>query len=73
MRSIVFVFLALLSLAAFAEPVVITGNGSISCGKWMKAYRADNELQIELYREWVAGYLSAYKLDPIVKTIFRSN
>ena len=57
-------------LAAFAlhstagaqggPPFVITGTGGSSCGDAMEAMRTNHEMQINLYTQWMAGYLAGY-------------
>jgi len=46
--------------SAQADPIVLTGGGTISCGKWISVVDAKDEIQMQISIQWVAGYTGAY-------------
>jgi hypothetical protein len=46
--------------ATQAAAQTIIGTGTLSCGKWLEARERRNELQTDLYVQWIWGYLAAH-------------
>jgi len=38
----------------------VQGTGSLSCGKWLSAREAKNEAQVNLFVQWVSGWIVSY-------------
>lgn len=36
------------------------GTGQLSCGKWSAARQSQDLVQVELYKQWVVGWIVAY-------------
>ena len=55
----IFVLAAALGLSgpAFAEPVMISGVGSLECRAWLQSQRPEVELE---RRQWLLGFVTAH-------------
>jgi hypothetical protein len=39
---------------------VLYGAGSLTCGKWLLARESKNDMEVELIKQWVAGWIVSY-------------
>jgi hypothetical protein len=49
-----------LPVGASAAEVKVSGTGSLSCSKWLKAREANDEVQTSLIVQWIAGFAIAH-------------
>lgn len=68
MRKLILVLLLFskLGFAATTKDIApdfgkIVGTGGLSCGKFVEAKDMNNQMQLDLYVQWVWGFLSAYE------------
>lgn len=43
-----------------AETINVIGTGGLSCGSWIEARNKGNDVQENLYVQWIAGYLAGH-------------
>ena len=46
--------------SATPEWAAVTGTGQFSCGKFIEYKTANNKMQMELFVQWIGGFMTAY-------------
>ena len=62
MKKLIIAALLIFSSASYAvdQHVMMIGTGTMSCGKFIDYKNQGNKAQMDLYVQWVWGFLSAY-------------
>ena len=78
MRNLVLMLLLVSNLALAAtnrdtapDYVSFIGTGGLSCGQFVEAKDANHKEQLDLYVQWVWGFLSAYQTHGSFDTVWR--